>query len=72
MGNHHDIDVKWTLAELSALAQGRFSYTVSHPTLWRKGDTVLVTTRDRQQVNGLVLDVSHRTRAVLIEMQTSA
>lgn len=67
-GNGHDIDVGQTASELESAVHGRFTYPVDWPQLWHTGDSVAILSSDRHRFVGMVLDVSHITKAVLIEL----
>lgn len=69
-GGMHDIDVDKTAAELEKSPHCRFAHPVHRNFLhlWRAGDIVSVQTSDSKRYQGMVLDVSHLTSAVLIEL----
>jgi hypothetical protein len=67
-GGSHDIDVALRAKVIEALPHCRLQHVVDWPHLWRVGDLVAVTTSDGVSYSGMVLDVSPRTRAILIEL----
>lgn len=69
-GGYHAIVTDLTAAQLEARPFGRFIHPVGHPTLWTPGDMVSVKTADDLRYTGMVLNVSARTCAVLIELET--
>jgi hypothetical protein len=67
-GGRHCITVELPASVVDALPHSRMQHTVDWPHMWRPGDPVAVETADGIQYAGLVLEVSHATRAVLIEL----
>ena len=67
-GAAHDIIIGLTASVVEALPHCRLQHRVDWPHMWHPGDLVAVETSDGISYAGMVLDVSGRTRAVLIEL----
>ena len=67
-GGCHYVTVPLAAAVVEALPHNRLQHRVDWPHLWHPGDHVAVETSDGMRYAGMVLDVSGRTKAVLIEL----